>query len=467
MKFKEHPIYENNPAHKELRDKHQEQEQRVYRGKENFGRLTVFRYDAMQKSEDGAYYGETLEQSQERLRERIEENKEHLSKTLRFSLEHSGNFFIRMYRSGMREDLLRLGLIEQDEHGKDRLSDDAFDPEKVKAIPNEDFIKMLQLRCRIFEEENKRFNDETVPSLKKAFFSQLENSFLVKKGLLSIEKAQEELARLQFELADELENISFRKDPGTGREAMYTTMGSHRPGIYKMTVGFEQTAKEKDLIRTAFHEFIHVTFGNSYKFSSPKMETATSGDSVYLWQDKVTTERSGLMFTPTRERKRQAERFLWLNEAITEMCAKGLVWFESDDKAYLDEMKLLQLLRFSGSEEISAEAILRAATERKMSDEDGRRGVESWRSLSKLINRAYEPGFLVRLDEYIKEFGPEKAVADWEDLGWRVIYDYESEEKKKRKPINQERTRLEKIAAAKKKAKEETEKLQSQEKTDD
>lgn len=158
-----------------------------------------------------------------------------------------------------------------------------------------------------------------------------------------------------------------------------------------------------------FHEMLHALSG--------KTITETKGKPGFV---EVVKRKFGFQ---SKERYKTdiqrvgtqiAGRFHWLNEAITSNLAKLMLpedTFDDSDFSnleYPDERKLLSLLTRSGRRQIPEGLFVRAYFERYNTKSDGEK-LPEWKSLIKAVNLAYEPGFLVKIDNIVTKGGIKKA----------------------------------------------------------
>lgn len=123
------------------------------------------------------------------------------------------------------------------------------------------------------------------------------------------------------------------------------------------------------------------------------------------------------------------ENFRWLNEAITEELTLGLLEKE-ESKIYFAERYLMKLLGTNGSAVIPFELFVNAYFEDYDPSKPPGERIPEWKKLYGAINEAYAPGFLTRLDAFVKANG---IVAAFETMAkdWHVIMDTETRAEKK------------------------------------
>lgn len=150
------------------------------------------------------------------------------------------------------------------------------------------------------------------------------------------------------------------------------------------------TGEERDdnLHSILIHEIMHALSRNAAIMKDGEISSRWTGLRVYADEDHPV-------------------QFTWLNEAITERL--NLLARQEAVGGYGAYRKLYAALKVAGAEEIPESIFLNAYfTDRDPSDpasEDARR------ELSQAISRAYSPGFLNRLDVFVREKGIDAAIA--------------------------------------------------------
>ncbi|MDB5164386.1 MAG: hypothetical protein JWL89_12 [Candidatus Saccharibacteria bacterium] len=136
--------------------------------------------------------------------------------------------------------------------------------------------------------------------------------------------------------------------------------------------------------------------------------------------------RSGLGFmshTPGQDGE-STMRFLALEEAVTELATMRIQNLETSD-GRVAERKFLELLRTKGRQEISEDLFLEAKFEEYDASRPASERGAAWRQLRRSINEAYDPKFLVELDDMMEAY----AAYDYGDSVQRAIDYLESDEK--------------------------------------
>lgn len=137
----------------------------------------------------------------------------------------------------------------------------------------------------------------------------------------------------------------------------------------------------------------------------------------------VVTQRIGLRFQPKppimfRGDSQPEENFRWLSEAVTEHLALKLTNPSEGD--YEDERLLFRLLTTCGDTDIPNHLFYAAYFENYKPHSTR---IPAWKTLSRAINEAYAPGFLVKLDRFVKEYEVGAAARRMRDSdGWRAIW---------------------------------------------
>lgn len=151
------------------------------------------------------------------------------------------------------------------------------------------------------------------------------------------------------------------------------------PGGYQEPDGFG------DIVT---HEIMHALSRNSEIMQDGKLIPRWSGLRTYTGEDRPV-------------------QFTWLNEAITERL--NLLARQEARGSYGAYRKLYAALKVCGSQEIPESIFLDAYfTDRDPSDPESE---NARRELSQAISRAYNSGFLNRLDVFVREKGIDAAIA--------------------------------------------------------
>lgn len=146
-----------------------------------------------------------------------------------------------------------------------------------------------------------------------------------------------------------------------------------------------------------------------------------SGKTILLENGQsVDYQRMGLAIN---SRQQGDDRFVWLNEAVTEPLSKSILQRESKDgTSYTKEQGLLDLLLIKGSSLIDRNMVIQAYFENYDADKPYGERIPQWKAFNSAVNSAYSPGFLTRLDKYVQEFGVDKATKQLQ-TNWKVIDD--------------------------------------------
>ncbi len=192
-----------------------------------------------------------------------------------------------------------------------------------------------------------------------------------------------------------------------------TTWGSYDQAHHRVFINIDylREAKNESEIETlVFHELIHAIAGET-------LVTKSTNDK--LVQGDLRIMRGGVEFEITdkvqdkevgeklKKNDKYLGRFRWLNEAITETEAIKMSAFDKST-SYLNERKIFELLMTQGDEPIPRQLFINAYYENF--DPSKNPPNPAWRELTDAIEVAYEPGYLLKLDKFIKKMGVVKAL---------------------------------------------------------
>lgn len=172
------------------------------------------------------------------------------------------------------------------------------------------------------------------------------------------------------------------------------TSGRHNPLADTIKIAMDLSPDERR--RTSIHEMLHALGGRTM-LADPRVP------------GYVEMQRKGLYFDA-------GDRFSWMDEALTETLT-SLVAGEPTE-AYPDERKLLEYLRTRGSVPIPLEYFINAYVEDYRPDRGTETGVPAWKRLHGAIRTAFGEGFLVALDDAVREKGV-REIAKQLEAGWR------------------------------------------------
>lgn len=241
-------------------------------------------------------------------------------------------------------------------------------------VPDEDFIEMTKAHVEKFRAKQKELQTR-LPKLRSDFKTNL-NSKLPEVPTDNLGF----LDSFQILLTDDL-----------------LILPSERYGdcdVDKKRIRISESASSQELAGIFTHEALHAIAGRTI------LETTStySGNETEA-QTSQQTQKVGL---------RIAHRFRWLNEAVTENLTRLLI----DPKApiYRNERTLLQLLTHSGKTEVPLQLFYDAYFENYDPSLPPGHRIPKWRSLTKAINEAYEPRFLVNLDDVVEKDGIQAGI---------------------------------------------------------
>jgi hypothetical protein len=174
---------------------------------------------------------------------------------------------------------------------------------------------------------------------------------------------------------------------------------------------------------TLTHEGMHAIAGKGVLFSfQDKLEN-----------DPPTTKnvhkvfKSGLSFKLSKSKRAElgplgSRRFIWLDEALTEKTTVAIEDYEKPE-AYVGEIKLYELIRRKGKDDLDDILFLEAYFEDYDPDAPAGKRLPHWNKLRHAINDSYDSKFLIELDDYIlaynlidQEEGVKKALEFMEGL---------------------------------------------------
>ena len=197
---------------------------------------------------------------------------------------------------------------------------------------------------------------------------------------------------------------------------------------------------EKDVEKVFTHEMVHFISGRSYLgiryYNRDVPESAEYSNYVYTVQRVGTSINNPSRYDLFPDGKLPKNpryvhnRFNWLNEAITEETALKLIGKESSSSYFLSR-HLFNLLKTKGKSAISDDLFVRAYFENYDVHKPHGDRIPAWKGLIESINQAYSPGFLARLDNYIKEAkknghnGIQRAINAMEK-DWKIVDEYRS-----------------------------------------
>lgn len=252
-----------------------------------------------------------------------------------------------------------------------------------------------------FQLKQKNF-DEKLPQLRAQFREKILKA--IQEGRIKIDPARaEEIANIPILLFDDLSNDDY----------IGGYYNSQANVVYISSLNIETEPLE-----TVIHELTHGLSGNTFVGFKDREEEAKDDTDVSEafktlmrklsrrgMEEELQIQRLGLSFAGSCIK---AERFGWLNEAITEVIAADIIGDnperEPEDRgiARIEERALLKLLRHSGKFDIPLDLFKDAYFEEYDPNLPYGERIPAWKKLYTAINEAYYPGFLVELDKVYK-----------------------------------------------------------------
>ncbi|MBI3109556.1 hypothetical protein HYZ06_00765 [Candidatus Daviesbacteria bacterium] len=308
------------------------------------------------------------------------------------SLAHHRRFE-RYLGEFIRESLLdnNLGLLANTLKGGGRPDfKKVFD---VKGIPNKILESMIIAHVQRFETQLNTF-DTQIQAWNQQFKQQITEKIDGGAYPISPETLERRLRNTKVVLGDAL-----RDDLTSDRGGQFD--------VEKETAMIAQQELRRRGEKVYTHEMFHALSGRTLVAKQPEPTPYSFGGVEF------NAQRIGLRFQADK-----MGRFRWLNEAVTEHLAQDLL--SLSDSAYAPERELFRLLQQQGKTPIPEDLFIGAYFENYDPDLPYGERIPAWKKLYGAINDVYSPGFLVRLDNYVKANGVEKAVEvmkhDWREM---------------------------------------------------
>lgn len=226
------------------------------------------------------------------------------------------------------------------------------------------FIKMLEAHQKSFEKRSNEIMGR-IPELRKSFASYIKE-FVLSQGIdMPQDLIDERISDTPVVIVDSL--LSARDD----------YVGAHSRGI----ISLSSAISDQRLIKTFTHEMLHALGGKLV------LENGQGGDFKVL--------REGLRFN--------GKRFRWLEEAVTESLTDKIR--PGDHPTYENERRILEIIRTYGKSEIPESVFYNAFFENYDPSLPVEQRIPNWKKLWASVNEAFEPGFLVHVDEAMLYFG--------------------------------------------------------------
>lgn len=286
-------------------------------------------------------------------------------------------------RSGLFKDDLLMKVLFGNTKASDLLS------KKIEKLPDNTLEKLIANHVKEFNDKLVIFN-KVIPKWKVRFNEKILEK--INNGEYNLPKKilRQQMKQVKVVLGDAL-RIDLTSDQG----------GRHDNFLNTVMVAEQEFTQRGEEIYT--HEMFH----------------ALSGQTIIKWGDdeemyEYDYQRSGLKIIGVK-----GERFKWLNEAVTQSLAKELLP-KTVDSIYKKERDLYDLLRIKGKEPIDNKLFLNAYFENYDPTLPYGERIPEWKKLFATLDYAYYPGFLVKLDKFVKMNGVEKAIEvmskDWTEI---------------------------------------------------
>ncbi len=284
-----------------------------------------------------------------------------------------------------------------------------FDPD---VVTDEIYEAMLRRHVKVVEEKQKMVEQE-LPRLLAGFRERAE-SFAERRrinlGDLNLHRLDPQEGRINLYAVDALSGDLGGDTWGNFR------VESDEINIATQVLGGKSAYFPNDLWlffgpeMVFTHETLHLLAGRTAVGIGPAYKEG--GYDI----DRVTYQRIGLSF------QNGEPRFHWLDEAVTQSLTVELLGVSTEEAvAYTKEQKLLDLLLSVGRQPINRGVLETAYFENfEVYADEGESAVPAWNKFRRAVNEAYDSGFLVRLDNFVKENGLDEAIRVMKE-DWRKI----------------------------------------------
>lgn len=263
--------------------------------------------------------------------------------------------------------------------------------ERVEDLPNNLYRRILELHAVKHEQKDQGFQEE-IPAMQERFVRLIKKSGLP----ISYEDAQKRIAQVRVIVGDSI-----------GYSVSSEILGEFDPEHDLAVISLEEISiladapeemksQDERRFQTYTHEMLHA-------LSSRSVLGDVQEDDGAL--ESVRVQRLGLSMEG---------RFRWLNEAMTERMTLELLG--ESDGSYPKERSLLSVLLEQG---LSYACLREAYFERHEPPTSGL-GLKHWREMMNSFNQTFKQGFLVKLDNYVRDMGLDKAIKQV-GSNWRKI----------------------------------------------
>jgi|GEM_PF-4037519 len=249
----------------------------------------------------------------------------------------------------------------------------------ILGAPLEKILEINERRLHAFE----RFIDEQVEGLKLDFLNDIQECIAVQKLPIAFEEVKRRIQNVKVKAVDGFVAPGFLIDVGGIYSSQSDTI--YIPSWTDMEwIG--------GLRATMFHEFIHVISGKGmYAEFTEDSQTPLNID----------IDRIGLHFGP-------GNRFHWLNEAVTESFNKEILGIKGET-CYTDQINLYnELCAMAQQKGVDLKKII-LDTYFENDNIQATPRVPAWHAFAKSLSEIFSKGFLIRLDDYVKQYGPQEA----------------------------------------------------------
>lgn len=269
---------------------------------------------------------------------------------------------------GLQGDLWGL-MGEAANQNKNRVPQEPINP---FGISDEQYVLMLAQHVNLHKEKAKEF-ERRVPRLKRRFKKRLKNA--QQQGVIPSEIPLDtrRIDRTQVVYSDGL----------TMHSKHGVAAGIFRDRLEKVRILEKYGEKRTEYF--FIHEMLHALSGRTL-LTKP-----------YPTFPDVVVQRIGLYILG---------RFMWLDEAVTDILAGKLIDRSSPFPPYWKEIYLFELLLAK----VPLNLFLNAYFENFDPSVPPHQRIPHWKYLQRTIDDAYSPGFLVRLDKFVFEKGINNAI---------------------------------------------------------
>ncbi len=310
-----------------------------------------------------------------------QQQKERVVKDIRTSLfakwanPHHRPHIYRLVQEGCNDPRMNRDLLNIPPGQDEDLNREDF--LNTSRIPDELLLGWVQTHVDLFLQSSEGF-DQRVETYKKQFQESIQP--LVEDGTYKIDPQtlERRFGETTVVLGDALLSDSPEKHLGMFQSTTSVVTIMQQAGLDKEEATFS-------------HEMFHALAGRMISFTR-RFPNGHLGESYFINLDSV---RSGLSFSGDRH-----TALGWVDEAVTETLT---CQHHPDQGVYTEERELLDQLMIGGALDLSL--FMDAYFENYDPEVAEELRVPAWKRLQDTINREYSPGFLARLDRYVKKHG--------------------------------------------------------------